>query len=297
MESQLSFTRSPHGGSVDKPAAPRPDGSIGRLLQASGKLKPQDLERILELQRKQGLRFGEAAIQLGLASDEDIRAVLALQYEYPYLPPSSTSLDPALVAATAPYGKQAEALRSVRSELLLRWFQGFRKQLAVGSARATEGASLLAANLAIGFAQLGRKTLLIDANLREPKQHEIFHLGNTAGLSDTLAGRIAIAPINPIAPFDTLSVLAAGAPPPNPAELLMRPVLGQLLTELDDQYDIIIIDVAPARQAADFQSVVVRTGAMLIATKRNLSRMSELIELKESVAAIGAQVIGAVVTD
>lgn len=296
MESQLSLTRSPHGG-VDKSAPPRPDGSIGRLLQESGKLKPQDLERILELQGKQGLRFGEAAIQLGLASAEDIRAVLALQYEYPYLPTSSTSLDPALVAATAPYGKQAEALRSVRSELLLRWFQGFRKQLAVGSARAAEGASLLAANLAVGFAQLGKKTLLIDANLREPKQHEIFRLGNTAGLSDSLAGRSAEAPINPIAPFDTLYVLAAGAPPPNPAELLMRPALGQLLTEFDDKYDIIIIDVAPARQAADFQSVVVRTGAMLIATKRNFSRMSELIEFKESVAAIGGQVIGAVVTD
>lgn len=273
------------------------EGSIGRLLEQAGKLKPQDLERILELQRKDGLRFGEAAVRLGLASNDDIRAVLALQYEYPYLPESSSNLGSDLVAATAPYGRQAEALRSIRSELLLRWFQGFRKQLAIGSARPGEGASLLAANLAIGFAQLGKKTLLIDSNLREPTQHQIFRLGNTAGLSDLLANRISVAPVNPVAPFETLSVLAAGARPPNPAELLMRPAFGQLLAELDDQYDIILIDVAPARQAADFQSVVVRTGAMLISTRRNVSRIGELGDLKESIVTIGGQVIGAVVMD
>lgn len=275
----------------------RADAHIGKLLQDAGKLKPQDMERVLQLQQKENLRFGEAAQKLGLVSEADIRQALSHQFEYPTIPAAEASLSPELTAATAPYSREAEALRTVRSELLLRWFRDGRKTLAIGSARADEGASYLAANLAVLFAQMGRKVLLIDANMRQPRQHDIFNLGNGMGLSDILAERVPSLQVHTIKPFQTLSVLSAGSPPPNPAELLARPAFGALLSGLETGYDIVLIDTAPSQLSSDFQLVAARVGGMLIATRRNVSRISPLAELKEKVTLSGAQVVGAVVLD
>ncbi|WP_296749348.1 chain length determinant protein tyrosine kinase EpsG [Thiobacillus sp.] len=275
----------------------RADTNIGKLLQDAGKLKPQDMERVLQLQQKENLRFGEAAQKLGLVSEADIRQALSHQFEYPTIPAAEASLSPELTAATAPYSREAEALRSVRSELLLRWFKDGRKTLAVGSARADEGASYLAANLAVLFAQMGRKVLLVDANMRQPRQHDIFNLGNGMGLSDILAERMPSLQVHTIKPFQTLSVLSAGSPPPNPAELLARPAFGALLSGLETSYDIILIDTAPSQLSSDFQLVAARVGGVLISTRRNVSRINPLAELKEKITLTGAQVVGAVVLD
>jgi chain length determinant protein tyrosine kinase EpsG len=282
---------------VEAAASIRAEAHIGKLLQDAGKLKPQDMERVLKLQQEQNLRFGEAAQKLGLVTEADIQQALSHQFEYPYIPAAEASLSPELTAATAPYSKEAEALRSVRSELLLRWFNDGRKTLAIGSARADEGASYLAANLAVLFAQMGRKVLLIDANMRQPRQQEIFNLGNGMGLSDILAERVPSVQVRTVKPFQTLNVLPAGSPPPNPAELLARPSFGALLSGLETSYDIILLDTAPSQLSSDFLLAAARVGGMLIAARRNVSRMAPLAELKEKITLTGAQVVGAVVLD
>lgn len=274
----------------------RADANIGRLLQDAGKLKAQDMERVLKLQQKENLRFGEAALKLGLVTEADVRQALSHQFEYPNISAADAKLGPDLIAATDPYGKEAEALRSLRSALLLRWFNdGGRKTLAIGSARAEDGASYLAANLAVLFAQMGRKVLLIDANMRQQRQHTIFNLGNGVGLSDVLAERVPSMQVHTIKPFQTLSVLPAGSPPPNPAELLARPSFGALLAGLETTYDIILIDTAPAQFSSDFQLVTARSGGMLLAARRNVSRLAALADLKEKILFSGAEVVGAVV--
>lgn len=294
-----SVTSSSEQGSIVEAATTsiRADANIGKLLQDAGKLKPQDMERVLKLQQEQNLRFGAAAQQLGLISEADIQQALSTQFEYPTIPAAEAGLSPELTAATDPYSKEAEALRSVRSELLLRWFQDGRKTLAIGSASADEGASYLAANLAVLFAQMGRKVLLIDANMRQPRQQEIFNLGKGMGLSDFLAGRVSSLPVSAVKSFPTLSVLPAGSPPPNPAELLARPAFGALLSSLQADYDIILLDTAPAQLSSDFQLIAAHVGGMAIATRRNASRLAQLAELKEKIAFTGAQVVGAVVLD
>jgi chain length determinant protein tyrosine kinase EpsG len=295
MNSSVSSSVQP--SIVEAAAAIRAEANIGKLLQDAGKLKPQDLERVLTLQQKDNLRFGEAAQKLGLVTEDDIRQALSQQFEYPYIPAAEAGLSPQLVAATAPYGKEAEALRSLRSELQLRWFRDGRKTLAIGSARADEGASYLAANLAVLFAQLGRKVLLVDANMRSPQQQGIFKLDNSMGLSDILAERVPSVQVRAVRPFQTLNILPAGSPPPNPVELLARPGFGALLAGLENSYDIVLIDTAPSQDASDFQLVAARVGGMLIASRRNVSRLSALAELKDKIAMTGAQVVGAVVLD
>jgi chain length determinant protein tyrosine kinase EpsG len=292
-----SITSTSEQSSIVEAATARGDDHIGKLLQAAGKLKPQDMERVFDLQKKDNLRFGEAAQKLGLVTEADIRAALSRQFEYPTLPATGANLSSELTAAVNPYSREAEALRSLRSELLMRWFKDGCKTLAVGSVRADEGASYLAANLAVLFAQMGRKVLLIDANLRQPRQQGIFNLGNGMGLSDLLAERVPTLQVQTVQPFHTLSVLTAGSPPPNPAELLARPTFGSLLVGLETSYDIILLDTAPAQLASDFQLVAARAGGMLVATRRNVSRLAPLAELKEKITFTGAQVVGAVVLD
>lgn len=290
-----SFTNANEQSSiVDAATSDRANSIIGRLLQNAGKLKAQDMERVLNLQQERDMRFGEAALELGLVSEADIQQVLSQQFKYPYVPDTESGLSPALTAATDPYSKEAETLRSVRSELLLRWFDDGRKTLAVGSAGVDEGASYLAANLAVLFAQMGRKVLLIDANFRQPSQHKIFNLGNGMGLSDILAERASLQ-VHSVSPFQTLAVLPAGSPPPNPTELLARPRLGALLSGLETRYDIILLDTAPSQLSSDFQPVAARAGGMLIAARRDVSRLASLAELNEKITHTGAQVVGAVV--
>lgn len=282
---------------VEAAASLHSETNIGQLLLDAGKLKPQDMERVIKLQQEQNLRFGAAALKLNLVSETDIQQALSQQFEYPTISAAEASLSPELTAAIDPYSKEAEALRTVRSELLLRWFRDGRKTLAIGSALADEGASYLAANLAVLFAQMGQKVLLIDANMRQPRQHEIFSLGKGMGLSDVLAERVPRLDVSTVKSFPTLNVLLAGSPPPNPAELLARPAFGTLLLELESSYDIILLDTAPAQLSSDFQLISARVGGMLIAARRNVSRIASLAELKEKIIFTGAQVVGAVVLD
>ena len=293
----LPFGAIDHGQIIDLASFKNRDVAIGKLLLEAGKLKQQDLMSVLRLQQEQNLRFGEAAVKLGLVTETDIRQALSSQFEHPCVSDNCEGFSPELVVATAPTDKKVEALRSVRSQLLLRWFKEGRKTLAIGCAKKLEGASYLAANLAVLFAQLGKKTLLIDADMRQPRQHEIFNLGNSKGLSDILAGRAEATISCSIKSFPTLSVMASGSPPPNPAELLVRPVFGALLSSLERSYDVILIDTSPFPYMSDFQAVATEAGGVLIAARRNVSRLAALTELKGKIIRSSAHLIGVVVLD
>jgi chain length determinant protein tyrosine kinase EpsG len=270
------------------------DLTIGKLLLTTGKLTPQDAERVLKTQKEQGLRFGEAAIKLGLVTEADIQQVLSIQFDYPYLQDGKGKFSPELIAAYSPFCEEVESLRALRAQLLLRWFGEGRRALAVTSPLGTEGASNLVANLAIVFSQLGERTLLVDANMRQPRQHQLFSLGEGKGLSDILAGRADVSVLKRINDFVDLSVLPAGTLPPNPAELLARSDFSLLLEELEKNYDVILIDTPAACVASDLQTVAARAGGALLVSKRNVTRLKQLSSLRDMVAA-GAEVVGSVV--
>jgi protein-tyrosine kinase len=170
--------------------------SIGAILVDAGVINMEQALKAIELQREKKIRFGEAAIQLGLISEGDIRYALSYPYQYAYLPRSSGKhTNDELVAAYKPFSPEVDHLRSIRSQLKLRWLdhaQG-RAMLTIVGAGRLEGGSYLAANLAIVFAQMGEHTLLIDADMRAPKQHVLFQLNNQLGFSSLIAGRAAVA--------------------------------------------------------------------------------------------------------
>lgn len=273
--------------------------SIGAILVDEGKVSPQDAERILVLQKREGLRFGDAAIKLGLVKPEDIQHALSRQFDYPYLMPGDENVSEELVAAFSPFSRDVEALRALRSQLMLRWFgiEAERRALAVVSAGRGEGRSHLAANLAVVFSQLGERTLLIDADLRRPRQHELFRLSNRSGLSAILAGRPEIDGIQRIPSFLDLSVLTAGPVPPNPGELLSRPAFSQLLERLAGQYDAILLDTAAGSGDTDAQTVAVRAGGVIMVVRQHKTRVREAGDLVARLSSASAQIVGTVLTD
>jgi chain length determinant protein tyrosine kinase EpsG len=279
------------------PLSARAELSIGRILLDQGKLTALDAERVLSLQKESSLRFGEAAIQLGLISEADLQHVLAKQFDYPYLSPGEGAYSQDLIAAYAPFSAQVESLRALRSQLMLRWFMTGKKTLAIVSANPGEGASYLAANLAVVFSQLGERTLLIDANLRNPGVGALFSLGNGMGLSDILAGRADLSAIVRIPAFVDLSVLKAGTLPPNPAELLSRPNLADMLDVLSTSYDVILLDTPAANTASDFQIVAARARGAIVTVRKHNTRLNEVAGIKSMVMAAGAEVVGAVLND
>jgi len=281
------------------PALKRFDHLIGGILIDAGRLKLEDAERILHLQREQGLLFGDAALKLGLLTEADIQFALSRQFNYPYLVRGESKVSEDLIAAYARAGPQLEALRALRSQLMLRWFDNdpTRKALAIVSGERREGRSYIAANLAVVFSQLGQHTLLIDADMRNPSQHNLFGLDSSGGLSEALSGRGGPVTIRHISGLPELWVLPAGASPPNPLELLARPRFPQLLAELGQKFEVILIDSPAATDFADEQTLAVRAGAALIVARKNSTRMWQVRGVSDSVAQGNATIVGTVLND
>ena len=275
------------------------DRSIGAILIDAGRLKAADAESILRLQREQGLPFGDAAIRLGLLSRADIDFALSRQFDYPYLLRGQSAVREDLVAAYAPFTPQVEALRALRSQLMLRWFSidPSHKALAIISSERKEGRSFIAANLAVVFSQLGEHTLLIDADLRNPCQHRLFGLDNRAGLSAVLSGRSGREAFCRIPLLRDLSVLPAGAIPPNPSELLARPLLPQLLQELAKEFDVILLDTAAASETSDALSVSIGARSALIVVRKNAASSWRVRGVADSATQSNTTVVGTVLND
>ena len=276
-----------------------PDRSIGAILIDSGKLSINDVEQILRLQKTENLRFGDAAIKLQLVTPTDLQHALSHQYDYPYLLKSDEGVSDKLVAAYNPFSHEVEALRTLRSQLMLRRFTGEQdtKMLTIVSPSRNEGRSYLAANLAIVFSQLGERTLLIDADMRNPSQHELFKLENRNGFSSILANRFDSNTVQRVNKFLDLSVLTAGPLPPNPQELLGRPTLTTLLDQLNQDFDVILIDTPPAADFADAHTLSARAGASMVVARKNITRLELMRQQTESMTQSGIKVVGAVVNE
>jgi protein-tyrosine kinase len=272
------------------------DVSMGRMLMDMGKITPADAARVLALQAQKGLRFGEVARELGLVSEADIQMVLASQFDYQYVPASQPAMDPALVAAMDPFGDEAEMLRALRGQLTVRWFAAHRT-LAVLAVDARAASSVVAANLAVVFAQQGQRTLLVDANMRQPRQQNLFNVTARSGLSDALAGRVSDLRLVAVPPFDKLSLLCAGTPPPNPLELLARPTFGALNDGFARAFNVVLYDAPAFDASADAYAIAARAGGVLLVISKSHTRQAQLQEARSQLQRGGVEIVGAILVD
>ncbi len=276
------------------------DRSIGAILIDAGRLTAQDAERIINFQKQTDLRFGEAGIELGLISEGDVLYALSLQFDYPYLQPGPNKpISPEVVAAYKPFSAEGEGLRALRSQLQLRWFdaKGANTSLAIVGASRGEGRSYLAANLAVTFAQLGERTLLIDADMRTPRQHKLFKIENQTGLSNLLAGRMQDQVVTFVHGIPGLAVLPSGPTPPNPGELLSRPALPRILQQSMSTFDVVLIDTPAIEQGPDALLLARGAGASLMVARTNLTRTAQFDDAVAAMAESNVFIVGSVLVD
>ena len=272
------------------------DHRIGAILVAECRLDPRGIEKIMELQRVQGLRFGEAALALGLISADDLNHAIARQYNLPHLLSGGGEIGRELVVAREPFHPRAEEMRALRTHLSIRWSKARvqHKVLAIVSCGAREGRSYVTANLALAFAQVGERTLVIDADFRSPRQHRIFSVPDRLGLSAVLSGRAGAGAVLPVPEFGALSLLPAGAPPPNPQELLSRPALAVLLHELGTRFDVILVDTPPASLYADAHAVSFQARNAMVVVRKDHTRLNDVRSVIRELSDMGTSVAGTV---
>lgn len=275
------------------------DTSIGAILIRNGRMSVADADKVMRFSIEHNVRFGDAAIQLGVLTAADIELALSRQYDYPYLLHGQSNISDEVIAAYEPFTARVESLRALRNQLMWRWFETGqdRRALAIASAEPGDGRSFLAANLAVVFSQQRQRTLLIDADLRAPRQHQLFGLENRTGLSAVLAGRGGHETIQRVPALVDLSVLTSGALPPNPSELLGLPAFGQLLRDLAADYDVILIDTPAGDEYSDAQLIASRAGAAVVVAHQDLSHMKKVRSLVSLLTDARVRLVGTVLNE
>lgn len=275
------------------------DRTIGGIIRETKKLSQEQIDEIVDYQKQHSLRFGEAAVKLGMVTDADIVFALSQQFDYPYSAESRRSEVRELVAAAQPFGKQAEAFRAIRSQLMMRIFnpQEPKRALAVTSTDSGDGKTFFTANLGVVLAQVGGRTLIVDANLRNPRLHEMFNLPNTSGLTGILSGRQEENVIYQAPDIPSLFVMPVGVIPPNPLELLERPAFRLLMSELLRKFDHVIVDTPAGNLGSDALVIAARSGAALTVARKNKTRVKQLNELVTHLGETTAKLTGVIVND
>jgi chain length determinant protein tyrosine kinase EpsG len=293
-EELLEETRPSREKSEGRKAGLPPIGSIGAILVDANRLSAEDARRVVATQLESDAPFGETAIKLGLATPADIEYALSRQFSMPRLEREDSAVDREVLAAFQPDHELVESLRVLRSQIALRALDAvpaLRSVAVMGSERGI-GRSYIAANLAIVFAQLGARTLLIDADLVHARQHCLFKLSNRMGLSSILAGRATLSAVAPIAGLPGFAVLPAGPKPPNPQDLLARPLFSQFLRRCEQDFDIVLLDTPAWSLGSSARMVAAAAGAALLLAQTGKTGAEDASEISHEIASTGARLIG-----
>lgn len=283
-----------------QPEANQKTKAIGELIRDARNLTADDLDQISRYQRENNLRFGEAAIALGLADAEDVLQALSQQFKYAYADEEHRKSTPELVMLNQPFGHQAEAFRATRSQILMRTqseTKETRRPLAVVSPDSGDGKTYFCANLAVALAQLGGKVLVVDADMRGARMHQVFGVANTAGLSSVLSGRGGKGVVKPVPGIPNLYVVPVGVQPPNPLELVEGPAFGILLREVAIKFDHVIVDTPAAVFGSDGVVIASRCGSALVVTRKDANKVAKLHELVDSLQAGQVRLAGVVMNE
>ncbi|UWZ86120.1 GumC family protein [Occallatibacter riparius] len=195
------------------------------------------------------------------------------------LPVSQTDPSKRILALADPGSNYVEALRSIKTALLLSQTEAPPKTILVTSSIAGEGKSFCSLNLAIILAQGGRRTLIIDTDLRRGTLRQRLGISHRPGLSDLLAGQQATPPILAVPGIDNLHVLLAGATPPNPTDLLESESMKNWLHKFRHEYDFVVLDSAPVLPVTDSVALNTLTDSTLLIVR---SRVSERPQAQRS---------------
>ncbi len=202
-----------------------------------------------------------------------------------------------LITKMNPRSPIAEQYKTIRTNLQFSSIDGELKTMLVTSSGPSEGKSSTTANLAIVFAQQGKRVLLIDADMRKPTVHYTFRLANNIGLSNYLAGNQRITDLVNETHVDSLDVMTSGPIPPNPSELLGSKKMEQFIKEAKHHYDMIIFDTPPVLAVTDSQVLSAFVDGVLLVVRSKQTEKEAAAKAKEKLDQANAKVLGAVLND
>ena len=204
---------------------------------------------------------------------------------------------PRLIMAHSPDDPRSEEMRALRTELLLRRAPeaDYADVVALVSPCPGEGRSHLAAELAISYAQLGRSTLLIDADLRRPQQHALFGVDDRLGLSHAVNRGVAPR-LHAVDGLPELSVVTAGANASNPLEVLLHERFSSMFEEWSRNFEFIVIDTPAMTPYSDGLAVACLAGRVLVLSRAQHTPYRDTREMFRRLDAARAEVLGAVIS-
>ena len=200
-----------------------------------------------------------------------------------------------LVAFAEPKHVVSEQFRTVRTNIEFAGAALDRCQVVMFTSSAmSEGKSTVSANVAVTWAQAGKKVLLIDADLRRPTIHATFRTLNIDGVTTILIGKDEAGAVVEETFVDNLSVITSGPIPPNPSELLNSKRMANLLNWARENYDIIVLDTPPVLAVSDVQVFVPKTDGVVVVANMGKTLKGDLRRTVEVLKLANAKILGSV---
>ena len=271
--------------SARMPGAPVGSGTMSNVLVAA----------VIGLVLSAGAAFLLEYLDDSIKSADDVTHTLGLPTMGRIAYISGSNYSDKLITILQPRSPISEAYRILRTNLQFSVVDRALQTVMITSSSPEEGKSLTAANLAVVMAQAGANTLLIDADLRRPTQHEIFVLDNNVGLSLLLSKNpLPLDSVRQNSSIENLKIITSGPLPPNPAELLGSKRMEALLDTLKQQTDFIVVDSPPVLVVSDSSALAAHIDTTLLVVNAGRTRRGPAQHSKEALTAIGASLGGVI---
>ena len=209
----------------------------------------------------------------------------------------STTLARKLITASNPKSVVSEQFKTVRTNINFSMPDKDLQTLVLTSSTPGEGKSTNASNIAVVYAQAGKKVLLVDSDMRKPTTHHTFNVLNVKGLSTVLIRQHTLEEVTHETDIEGLSIITSGPIPPNPAELIGSKAMDQFIETIKGVYDIIIFDAPPVLSVADAQILSNKCEGTLLIINTGKAEKENVIKAKEMLIASKANMIGAVLNN
>jgi protein-tyrosine kinase len=291
---------------------------LSAVMVALYHLSSDQIELVHQATRTAHMGFGEAAVHIGIVTQGELDAAIDVllhrvrEREVSIVETAirlrsqarnvavrraeKVSPGSEVILAHDPQNPRSERIGALRTALLLLDETPSQTQaLALLSPGPAEGRSLLAAELAIAFSQLRRPTLLVDADLRHPRQHMLFGAENSRGLAQALAQGGA-SQMLAVDKLEHLSLLTAGPIVANPLELLSDGRFGRMLSDWRQEYDFIVIDTPPVSHYADGLTIATTAGRALVLSRAAVTMRKDMKDMMRRLGSTQARVVGAVLS-
>ncbi|MBE9168907.1 polysaccharide biosynthesis tyrosine autokinase [Pleurocapsales cyanobacterium LEGE 06147] len=285
QEVQLAENQQSGNAQIIETALIPEEGSSGRLA-------------VMALGILLGLFLSNLSVMLLEMQDRSLKTVAEIKQKFPYpilgIIPKEEEHAAGVIVEKQPDSFVSELYRMIQANLKFLGLQQPLKVILLTSSVPEEGKSTVSANLAAAVAQLGRRVLLIDGDLRNPSQHRLWNCNNQIGLKDVLTVQ---KPLDSVLfkPLEHLDMLTAGQVPSNPLALLDSDKMNDLVARARQEYDLIVIDAPPLPITADVLTLSTMVDGILFVSRPGVVDEESAARAKETLAITGKPILGMVV--